>query len=416
MATKTDVLIIGGGSIGLNTGYYLVKSGREVTIIDQNKVADGSSTGNAGHIVPSHIVPLAAPGMVMQTFKWLLNPAESPFSMRISLDPDYLAFLLRFSLACSEANVKRSIQPLKTLGLLSSTNFEKIIRDENLECDYRQKGLLFLYKTEAAFHGGKHEAEILHQNHMPAEILNQQQVREREPLCREDIIGGVHFTGDSSLNPGVFLNQIAEILRKAGSQLFEGESVSRVETSNGRITKVITNNHEFEPETVVLAGGAWSPLFGKKLRLNIPIQPAKGYSLTLKTSGPVPQGALLLGEKRVAITPLGDKIRITGRLELSALDTHIDQKKVDGIASALRDYIAVDNEGEVLETWAGLRPTTPDGVPIIGKPKSISNLVIAAGHAMLGLSLGPGTGQLAAEIVTGKTPTIDLSGFSVNRF
>lgn len=416
MATKTDVLIIGGGSIGLNTGYYLVKSGREVTIIDQNKIADGSSTGNAGHIVPSHIVPLAAPGMVMQTFKWLLNPAESPFSMRISLDPDYLAFLLRFSFACSEANVKRSIQPLKTLGLLSSTNFEKIIRDENLECDYRQKGLLFLYKTEAAFHGGKHEAEILHQNHMPAEILNQQQVREREPLCREDIIGGVHFTGDSSLNPGVFLNQIAEILRKAGSQLFEGESVSRVETSNGRITKVITNNHEFEPETVVLAGGAWSPLIGKKLQLNIPIQPAKGYSLTLKTSGPVPQGALLLGEKRVAITPLGDKIRITGRLELSALDTHIDQKKVDGIASALRDYIAVDNEGEVLETWAGLRPTTPDGVPIIGKPKSISNLVIAAGHAMLGLSLGPGTGQLAAEIVTGKTPTIDLSGFSVNRF
>lgn len=416
MATKTDVLIIGGGSIGLNTGYYLVKSGREVTIIDQNKIADGSSTGNAGHIVPSHIVPLAAPGMVIQTFKWLLNPAESPFSMRISLDPDYLAFLLRFSFACSEANVKRSIQPLKTLGLLSSTNFEKIIRDENLVCDYRQKGLLFLYKTEAAFHGGKHEAEILHQNHMPAEILNQQQVREREPLCREDIIGGVHFTGDSSLNPGVFLIQIAEILRKAGSQLFEGESVSRVETSNGRITKVITNNHEFEPETVVLAGGAWSPLIGKKLQLNIPIQPAKGYSLTLKTSGPVPQGALLLGEKRVAITPLGDKIRITGRLELSALDTHIDQKKVDGIASALRDYIAVDNEGEVLETWAGLRPTTPDGVPIIGKPKNISNLVIAAGHAMLGLSLGPGTGQLAAEIVTGKTPTIDLSGFSVNRF
>lgn len=416
MAIKTDVLIIGGGSIGLNSAYYLIRSGRQVTIIDQNKIANGSSTGNAGHIVPSHIVPLAAPGMVLQTIKWLLNPADSPFSMRVSLDPDYLIFLLSFSLACSTENVKRSIPPLKNLGMLSSANFTKIVREEKLDCNYNQNGLLFLYKTEAAFNGGKHEAELLHQNQMPATVLEHDQVRLVEPLCQPDVIGGVHFTGDSSLDPGVYLKQIEAILSQTGCGLFEGQTIQRIETSMGRISRVITNEHEFEPDAVVLAGGAWTPLLGKKLHLNIPIQPAKGYSLTLKANGPLPQGATLLGEKRVAITPMGDKIRITGRLELSRLETSVDQKKVDGIANALQDYLAVDKDSQVLETWAGLRPTTPDGVPIIGKPDQINNLVVAAGHAMLGLSLGPGTGQLVAELVNGQPSAIDLSGFSLNRF
>ena len=205
MTAKTDVLIIGGGSIGLNCAYYLLKSGREVTIIDQKQIAAGSSAGNAGHIVPSHIVPLAAPGMIGTSLKWMLNPATSPFSMRISLDPAYIAWLLQFALACSASNVEHAIPPLKSLGLMSAANFASLVAEEKFDCQYSPTGLLFLYKTEEAWAGGKHEAEILHQNGLPAEVLDRDAIHEREPSALPEVIGGVHFTGDACLHPGLFL-------------------------------------------------------------------------------------------------------------------------------------------------------------------------------------------------------------------
>ena len=416
MAEKIDVLVIGGGSIGLSAAYYLQKSGRSVTIIDNGQIGIGSSSGNAGHIVPSHIVPLAAPGMVLQTFKWLLNPKDSPFNMRVSLDPSYLSFLVRFMLACSKENVDRSLAPLKNLGLLSSANYATIIQEEKLSCNYQETGLLFLYKTERALEGGKHEADLLHRNNMPAEVLSQAQVRQREPMAQDDIIGGVHFTGDSSLNPGVYLQEIRHLIEKRGGSLFDGEKIITVEKANEKITRVQTDRHDFAPQEVVLAGGAWSPQFGKQVGLSIPIQPAKGYSLTIKTTSPLPSQALLLGEKRVAITPLGDRMRITGRLELSRLDTTVGKGKIENITASVCDYLKIDPEWETLDTWAGLRPTTPDGVPIIERSPIVRNLTIAAGHAMLGLSLGPGTGQLVAELVNGQPSVFDLSGFRLGRF
>ena len=416
MAHKTDVVVIGGGSIGLNAAYYLQQTGRHVTLIDQGNIGIGSSSGNAGHIVPSHIVPLAAPGMVWQTIKWLLTPSKSPFSMRFSLDPDYISFLLRFSMSCTEENVRRSLIPLKNLGLLSSVEFARVISEEGLDCNYNQSGLLFLYKTKSAWEGGKHEAELLHQNNMPAEILDRDQVRQREPLSDDSVIGGVHFTGDSSLNPGKYLAAIKQRVATQGAVMVENTAVTGLETVNGKITKLVTSQGEFSPEEVVFAAGSWTPILAKKVGIPIPIQPAKGYSLTIKAGDRVPSQALLLGEKRVAITPLGDQIRVTGRLELSSLNTDVDQKKVDGIASAVCDYLKINRNWETLDTWAGLRPTTPDGLPIIERSAAVSNLVIAAGHAMLGLSLGPATGLLVSQLVNGTQPIIDLTGFRSSRF
>lgn len=416
MTTKTDVLIIGGGSIGLNCAYYLQKNGRSVTILDQKQIAAGSSAGNAGHIVPSHIIPLAAPGMIGMALKWMLNPDSSPFSMKISLDPAYIAWLFQFSMACSAANVERAIPPLKSLGLLSAQNFTDMVTEENFDCHYSQTGLLFLYKSEAAFESGKHEADLLHQNGLPAEVLDRAAVHAREPSALASVIGGVHFTGDASLNPASFLLQLAKRVREQGAVIYENTPVSSIESANGKITLVRTNTDDFEPQLVVLAAGAWSPQVVRGLGLNIPIQPARGYSMSMPATKNMPKQALLLGEKRVAVTPMGDILRFTGRLELSPLDTTVSQKQIAGIESAVREYIQMDEKLEINETWAGLRPTTPDGLPIIGFSPKHANLLLASGHAMLGLSLGPGTGQVVAELARGAKPAFDLGPLQAKRF
>jgi D-amino-acid dehydrogenase len=416
MTTKTDVLIIGGGSIGLNTAYYLLKSGRAVTLLDRSAIGVGSSSGNAGHIVPSHIVPLAAPGIIPTALKWMLDPENSPFGMKLSLSPAYLSWLIRFAASCTEDNVTCAIPALKALGLLSARNFSEIISAEKFDCSYQQSGLLFLYNTSAAFESGKHEAEILHKHGLPAGVLEKDRVHQVEPAALQSVIGGVHFTGDSSLNPAKFLHLLAGCVRAMGADLHEHTPVTGFDASGGRIDRVLTPQGEYEPSLVVLAAGAWSPIVARNLHLNIPVQPARGYSLTMSAARTMPRQALLLGERRVAVTPMGDKLRFTGRLEVGNMSTTPEPKWITAIERSVREYIQLDEKLDIQETWAGLRPTTPDGVPLIGFSSRFSNLMLATGHAMLGLSLGPGTGQVVAELANGVQPVFELSTFSPHRF
>lgn len=416
MTTKTDVLIIGGGAIGLNAAYYLLKSGRSVTVLDRDAIGQGSSAGNAGHIVPSHIIPLAAPGVIPTAIKWMLDPPNSPFGLKVSLSPAYLAWLIRFSAACNEANVRRAIPPFKWLGLLSAQNFARMMAEEKFSCSYQETGLLFLYKTEAAFAAGRHEAEQIRQHELPAEILDKAALHQREPAALDDVIGGVDFTGDSSLHPGEFLRLLKKRVHEMGAELRENTPVTEIEATAGRITRIVTPTEEFEPALVVLAAGAWSPQVGRGLGLRLPIQPARGYSLTMPASKIMPRGALLLGERKVAVTPLGDKLRFTGRLEIGEMSTQPNLRWIVNIERAVREYIQMDAQLAISETWAGLRPTTPDGMPILGLSARYENLILATGHAMLGLSLGPGTGQVVAELANGIAPGFDLQAFSPQRF
>jgi D-amino-acid dehydrogenase len=233
-------------------------------------------------------------------------------------------------------------------------------------------------------------------------------VHDREPSALPDVIGGVHFTSDASLDPARFLRGLADCARRLGADLREHTPVTGYEVVGDRIMRVLTTAEDFEPAQVVLAAGAWSPQAARGLGLSLPVQPARGYSLTARAPSAMPRQALLLGERRVAVTPMGERLRVTGRLELSALDTTPSPRHIAGIERAVREYITLDEPLTVLETWAGLRPTTPDGVPIIGFSPRHANLIIATGHAMLGLSLGPGTGQLVAELANGREPAIDL--------
>lgn len=416
MTTKTDTLIIGGGPVGLSCAYYLLKSGRKVTILDAKEIGKGSGSGNAGHIVPSHIIPLAAPGVVTSALKWMLDPAHSPFGMAIRLDPNYVSWLLKFVLACSEANVQRSIKPLNDLGQLSAKNFAILIAEEKFDCSYQEKGLLFLYKTEKAFHDGQHEGEFMQKHGIPVSVYDKSKVHEVEPAALDEVIGGVHFTGDAHLNPAVFLKSLSECVSGMGAEMFENMPVTGFESANGRITKVKTNTGDFEAGQIILAAGALTPSIARDLRLNIPIQPARGYSLTMSATKQMPSHALILGERRIAVSPMGGLLRFTGRLEVGNYSMEPNPVWLQRIENSAREYLRLDKRLDVKETWAGLRPTTPDGMPIIGRSPKLSNLILATGHAMLGLSLGPGTGQVVAELVNGKETTFDLSPLSLERF
>ncbi len=416
MNSKHDILIIGGGPVGLSCAYYLLKSGRQVTLLDAKEIGKGSGSGNAGHIVPSHIIPLAAPGVVTSALKWMLDPAHSPFGMKVSLDPNYLSWLLKFVFACSEANVERAIPPLYSLGQLSAKNFAQLIAEEKFDCSYQQKGLLFLYKTEEAFNGGKREGEFMQKHGIPVSVCDKNKIHEVEPAALDDVIGGVHFTGDANLNPAAFLKLLSERVRAMGAEMLENTSVVGFEFANGKILKIKTSAGDFEADQIILAAGALTPFAARDLKLNIPIQPARGYSLTMSATKQMPSHALILGERKIAVSSMNDLLRFTARLEVGNYSMTPNPVWIQRIENSAREYLRLDEKLDVKETWAGLRPTTPDGMPIIGYSPHHSNLILAAGHAMLGLSLAPGTGQVVAELVNGKETAFDLRPLRLNRF
>lgn len=416
MTTKTDVLIIGGGPIGLNSAYYLLKSGRGVTIIDAKEIGKGSGHGNAGQVVPSHIVPLAAPGAVTSALKWMLDPALSPFGMKARLDLVYIAWLIRFAAACNEGNVQRNLPTMRSLAQLSAANLLKILDEEKIECCYQQTGIITLFKDAKSFEEGKHEGEFLQKNGVPIEILDKAALHSREPVVLDDVIGGIHYTGDSFMNPALFLAELAKRVRAMGAEALENAPVTGIESAGGKVRVVRTASGEFEPEHVVLAAGALSPIVAKNLRLKIPIQPARGYSVTVSASSKMPRHAFILGDRRVAVSPFGELLRFTGRLEVGEYSTTPNPKWIARLEKFVREYIALDEKLDVKDTWAGLRPVSPDGAPIIGRSPHHSNLTVAAGHAMVGLTLGPGTGQVVAELVNGRATAFELSPFGIERF
>lgn len=412
---KTDILIIGGGVVGVCSAYYLAQRGAQVTLIEQGDIAAGSSYGNAGLIVPSHITPLAAPGALSSGLRWMLDP-ESPFYIKPRFDWGLADWLLRFTLACREAPMRRAIPTLKTLGRMSSALYEQLAALDGFDFGYERKGVLMAYRTQRGLAGGAHEARLVQEYGGPADILDSAQTRQLEPALKEGVVGGVYFPADTHLRPADFVRGLAALIEKSGVCLQTQTEVLGFETGNGQITTVRTTRGDFHPQQIILATGAWSPAVARELKLKVPIQAAKGYSLTLQRPVVCPTTPLLLGEAKVAVTPMGDELRLAGTLEMAGFDLSVNRRRVEAIKRAAREYLHGLDTIEPLETWRGLRPCTPDGLPLLGRSSAFSNLILAAGHAMLGMSLGPITGQLIAQIVCGEKPEIDLQPLRPERF
>ncbi len=416
---EVDVLIVGAGVIGVCCAYYLLKGGREVTIVDREDVAAGSSFANSGLIVPSHSIPLAAPGVVTKGLRWLVDPA-SPFYVKPRLSRDLASWLWRFQAAAHRGPMERSVPVLATLTLASARIYKDLIPQEGIECHYLDRGMLGLYVTDHGLAEGMAEADLLRRHGIGSRRLEPGEVLEMEPAVKSGIKGGVLYETDSSFEPARFVQGLADRVVASGGRIDSGREVTALTATGRRVTEIVAGGTRYRPEEVVLAAGSWSPQIGKRLGLRLPVQPAKGYSITITPGAETKSISMpiMAHEARAAVAPMGSDLRMAGTLELSGLNTDIDQRRVKAIVSGLGRYVTgLEDVGiEPDRVWCGMRPCTPDGLPIIGRFPSLDNLIVATGHAMIGMTLGPITGRVVSQMADGREPEFDLSPVAPNRF
>ena len=417
MRRETDVLIIGGGAIGVCSAYYIHKLGRKVALIDRGEVCSGCSYGNAGLVVPSHNVPLAAPGVISKGLRWMFNP-ESPFYIKPRFDLELFSWLWKFYRACDTGHVRRARPILRDLSLASVRLFEELAGLDGLDFGFERRGLLMLFKSEKGLEEGAEEARGAQEVGLEGRLLDAGEVRELEPGVRFEVAGGVFYPQDAHLTPDRFVRGLARHVEQKGVEVHASTEVLGLEASGRRIAAVQTTRGDFVADEVVLAGGSWSPGIAQDLKIDLPIQPAKGYSITFKRPPACPALPFVLAEAKVGVTPMGDALRFAGTLELAGHDTSINRPRVQAILRSVSDYLPdLDPKRlELIEVWRGLRPCTPDGLPFLGRSRAYKNLIVAAGHAMIGISLSPITGRLVSQLVAKERPSIDLSALNVERF
>ena len=413
------ITIIGGGAIGLCSAYFLNKSGHEVQILECSDSTDssGCSHGNAGMIVPSHFVPLAAPGVVRQGLKWLLNN-HSPFYIKPKLDKDLAQWLWLFFRSANKKNIARVGDQLFKLNLASRDLYTTLIQKENFKVGYKHQGLMMLYQTKRAQAEEELLAREARQLGMAVDILSSAQVQDLESDFELNIKGGVHYFSDTHLNPGIFMNQLKAHLLNAGVKIHYKTQYHGFQNAGKKITHVQTNTGDFESDSVIIASGAWSQSVARKLGVRIPLQGGKGYSFTIENCPNKLYIPSILCERKIAVTPMGKHIRVAGTMEIAGTDKTVSPSRVQGIKEGVGHYLRNFNSQwfENTETWTGLRPVSPDGMPYIGKSKAWDNLFINTGHAMMGMSLAPVSGQILADIINGKRVHFNTAILSPDRF
>ena len=412
------VHIIGGGVIGLCSAWYLHLAGFDVTMIDEGDLSKGTSHGNSGLIVPSHFTPLAAPGIISKGLKWMLD-SKSPFYINFHWSISLIRWLWLFYRAASDRKkVDQAMLLLLEYNLWSRSLYEELEKDLGIDFHFEKKGLLMLFKTEKTAKEEKKTAERSQEIGLEAHYLSAAEVQslENTPI---DVYGGVYYPQDAQICPDIFMRQLRDLLEEKGVQFFAKTQLQDFDISNGEIKKLkFSNGKSMEVQKVLLCSGAWSGQIAKKLKTSLPLQSGKGYSITYKGLVSRPQIPSILCEPKVAVTPMGNDLRLGGTLELANFSPEKNVSRVQGIIDGFASYypaLKVDMP-KVEAIWTGYRPCSPDGLPYIGFSHKISNLCFATGHAMMGLSLGPATGKLISEIFRDQKTTIPTELFSPNRY
>lgn len=409
------VIIIGGGIIGLCSAYYLQKEGHQVTIIDQSNMDGGASYVNAGYLSPSHIVPLSAPGVMKKGLKWMLNSA-SPLYIKPRLDSDFLKWTLAFNKSCNVSHVNKAIPAIKDISLMSQDLYDDIKRDESFTFHYEKKGLLMLCQTEKMLEEEVETARLAKREGLDAEEISVKELEILEPNVNLNVKGATFYKCDSHTTPQEFMDEMKAYLKAVGVTFYSNEKVEDLEVVNRKIVSIKTNNQTFKADEFVLAAGSWSHILSKKLGLKLLLQAGKGYRINTNQNTGI-QIPSILAEAKVAVTPMNGFTRFAGTMEIAGINHNINRVRVEAIANAAtRYYPDIKLTSEEKENAAcGLRPVSPDGLPYIGKSSKCNNLTIAAGHAMMGWSMGTGTGKLVSEIISDKKTSLDMTMYLPDR-
>jgi len=411
------VVIVGGGISGLFSAYYLSQLNYQITIIDNANFEHGCSHGNAGLIVPSHIIPLASPGVVPQAIKWMFN-SHSPFSFHPKLNKDFISWCYRFLKNSTKSHVKNSILPLKNISLLSSNLYKEVAKDFNNSFSLNSKGLLMLYKSEKIAEEENKLSKLAEENGIKTKTLSSEEIANLDPNCNYNIIGGIHYLSDSHLTPHVLIRSLIQYLKSKSVEFISNSTISEITIKNNQVISISNGSDIFEGDSFLFSSGVWSANLLKTINLNLPLMSGKGYSFNIENQNNYPTIPSILVDARVAVTPMGKSLRIAGTMEIDSINQKIRPNRVKGMVDSFNQYYPQLNVKmpKKENVWYGLRPCSPDGLPYIGKSNSFSNLFVATGHAMLGLSLGPATGKLISEIVSEKVTSTDISNFNIERY
>ena len=409
------VIIIGGGIIGLCSAYYLQKEGHQVTIIDQSNMDGGASYVNAGYLSPSHIVPLSAPGVMKKGLKWMLNSA-SPLYIKPRIDSDFIKWTLAFNKSCNTNHVTKAIPAIKDISLMSQDLYDDIKHDESFTFHYEKKGLLMLCQTEKMLEEEVETARLAKREGLDAEEISVKELEILEPNVNLNVKGATFYKCDSHTTPQEFMDEMKAYLKAVGVTFYSNEKVEDLEVVNRKIVSIKTNNQTFKADEFVLAAGSWSHILSKKLGLKLLLQAGKGYRINTNQNTGI-QIPSILAEAKVAVTPMNGFTRFAGTMEIAGINHNINRVRVEAIANAAtRYYPEIKLTSEEKDSAAcGLRPVSPDGLPYIGKSSKCSNLTIAAGHAMMGWSMGTGTGKLVSEIISDKKTSLDMTMYLPDR-
>jgi D-amino-acid dehydrogenase len=411
-------IVIGGGIIGLSAAYYLNQSGWDVTVLDKEDFLNNCSYGNAGYVCPSHFIPMATPGIVKQGLKWMLN-SRSPFYVQPRLNGALIDWGLKFMRSATPEKVEAASVPLKDIAVLSQHEYETWAKLPGFDFSYEHKGLLEIFQTEKAAQHAHHTLEKAHELGLDSVLLSYEELTKLEPHTKINGIGALFFKCDAHLYPNKLMKGLITLLRQRGVKLLPHEEVINFEKSEAAIKKVITKKQAYEADVVIMATGSWSREVASLLDIRLPLIPGRGYSITLEDSPYKVNYPAILVEGRVAITPMdGNKIRFGGTMEITSTQAPPRMNRVQGILDAVKRFFPeFDLPMPAMDkVWYGYRPCSADGLPYIGRTKKWKNVVVATGHAMLGLSLGAGTGKLVSEIINEQPASMDISPFTVERF
>ena len=415
--SQGTTVVIGGGVIGAWAAYYLAKSGRRVTVIDGAGFGSGCSHGNCGYVCPSHALPLAQPGAVWSTLK-TFRKSNSALKLRIPTVLANLGWFWRFAAKCNERDMLAAANGITALLQSSRQLYDEVLAAERIDCEWESKGLLFVFQSTQAFdHYATTDALLRERFDQPATRFPADELLVLEPALKPGTAaGGWLYEGDAHLRPDVLMTELRRVLTSLGVGIIENRPATGFVVENGKAVAVKTAGGDIPCDAAVVATGAWTPQLNAALGCRVPIVPGKGYSLTMPRPAVCPTHPIIFEEHHVAVTPFRTGYRIGSTMEFAGYDDRMNRDRLAILRAGAEAYLKNPFAEPIQEEWWGWRPMVYDGNPIIDIAPAAKNVVIAAGHGMLGLSMGTGTGKLVSELVTGDRPHVDVGAYSLRRF